>query len=210
MFRGWKTISCWLREDLEELGEDAVEARFLEDNLNRRQLSKLAIARTYQRLKELHQDDWGSSHEACGDLRDHLGKRIGMSGRQLDRYVRMLDATIVVQQAFERGSLSQKQVLAFFRLYEEDQQAVVEAIEAGEDARQFIDEMPQCNPNQPWGIDRMLRSLNKAVRSVRNKLDGRMDEAGRCCSDPVRRHLEYGKWIIHLRRPDTMSGKHNR
>src|SRR5436309_15808008 len=36
---GWKTVRCWVRRDLEEAGPEAVEARLIETNLHRRQLS---------------------------------------------------------------------------------------------------------------------------------------------------------------------------
>jgi ParB-like chromosome segregation protein Spo0J len=189
---GWKTIACWLRDDLEALGENAVEARFIEDNLNRRQMPKLTIARCYLRSKQLKLDSWDYTGLASGDLRDHLALRFGMSGRQLDRYARMLDAPIAVQRAFEQGRLSQKRVLAFLRFYAEDQQAVLEAIEAGEDVSQFMDEMPLRNPQKPWSADRVMQCLVRALVSAHDKLDGRMQEVSRCSLDHLLDDFETG------------------
>ena len=42
---GWKSIRCWVRNDLAKAGEEAVECRLIEDNVIRRQLTKLDEAR---------------------------------------------------------------------------------------------------------------------------------------------------------------------
>ena len=73
---GWESILCWVRDDLEEQGDAAVEARLIEDNFDRRQLSQLAIARCYVQLKKLRRDGWQGDDETKGDLRDHLAHRL--------------------------------------------------------------------------------------------------------------------------------------
>lgn len=102
---GWTTIACWVRYDLAEADPAAVERRLIEDNFNRRQLGRLAMARCYRRLKEL---DVGPerNRNGKGDLRDFLGKQFGMAGRSLDRYEKILDAPLEVQRAFESQKLS--------------------------------------------------------------------------------------------------------
>src|SRR6516225_8645018 len=49
---GWETLLVWVRDDLAH-DPAAVERRLIEDNLNRRQLGRLAKARLYKRLREL-------------------------------------------------------------------------------------------------------------------------------------------------------------
>src|SRR5262249_15963926 len=49
---GRTDITVWVREDLAN-DPAAVEKRFIEDNLHRRQLGPLTLARCYVRLKEL-------------------------------------------------------------------------------------------------------------------------------------------------------------
>ena len=53
---GWKEIRCWVRHDLAEQGDDAVEHRLIEANFHRRQLGPLDKARCYRRLMELERD----------------------------------------------------------------------------------------------------------------------------------------------------------
>jgi hypothetical protein len=64
---GWKKVDCWIRDDLAEQGEVAIEGRFIEDNLNRRHLTKLAIARAYLHLRELQQEARTANDGATGD-----------------------------------------------------------------------------------------------------------------------------------------------
>jgi len=42
---GWTEISAWIRRDLAEAGDEAVEKRLIEGNLVRRQLTDLDCAR---------------------------------------------------------------------------------------------------------------------------------------------------------------------
>ncbi len=65
---GRSEIRCWIRDDLERQGEAAIVARLIEDNMNRRQLSRLGVARCYLRLKELERDGWNDCEDAEGDF----------------------------------------------------------------------------------------------------------------------------------------------
>ena len=91
----WTEIDVWVRDDLEAKGADAVERRLIEDNLNRRQLGPLEMARCYQRLKHLGRPQCVSelSYSENTELRDQIGEQLGVSGRTLDRYQRVLEGT---------------------------------------------------------------------------------------------------------------------
>lgn len=108
MFLRWDEIDVYVRRDLAELGEAAVEQRLIEDNLHRRHLDPLELARCYQHLaaqtRQLPQDLLRSYHR--GDLRDVIAKRLDCSGRTLDRYLRVLQTPIEVQNAFSHKELS--------------------------------------------------------------------------------------------------------
>jgi len=105
---GWREISVWVRDDLAQ-DPAAAERRLIEDNLNRGQLGPLATARCYRGLKELDRKRAG---EALPDfvrkeMRDRIGQRLGVSGRTLDRYLRVLEGTpLEVQNAVEAGTLA--------------------------------------------------------------------------------------------------------
>src|SRR4051812_38618228 len=86
---GWSKVEVWVRDDLKAQGDAAVEDRFIWDNLGRRQMGPLEIARCYQRLKtnfRVNQSDRLSDRDKR-DLRDQIGQRLGLSGRNLDRYL---------------------------------------------------------------------------------------------------------------------------
>jgi len=98
---GRTEIKCWVRNDLAEQGEAAIEARFLSDNANRRQLSKLDLARIYLRQKEL-----ADRYSGDGDIRDVIAKHLSISGRTLDRYARVLKTPAEVQRSFSDDQLT--------------------------------------------------------------------------------------------------------
>jgi ParB family chromosome partitioning protein len=91
---GWAELTVWVRDDLAD-DPAAAERRLIEDNLNRRQLGPLELARCYRHLKllEARRGAGGLSDSAKSDLRDAIGRRLGVSGRNLDRYLRVLDGT---------------------------------------------------------------------------------------------------------------------
>ena len=97
---GREKIPAWIRDDLKD--QRAIDNRFITANLNRRQMSRLDQARAYKRLKEIH----GKYGRAKGDTRDFLAKQFGVSGRTLDRYLRVLETPKVVQEAVDDRKLS--------------------------------------------------------------------------------------------------------
>ncbi len=72
---GWPEIDCWLRDDLTD---EQADRRHVEDNLHRRQLSKLELARAYKALLEL------DSHE----LRNGARRRSARCRREAARRLR--------------------------------------------------------------------------------------------------------------------------
>ena len=85
-----------VRYDLADGSRDQIEREFLEDNLFRRQLDPLAKAKVALRLAEIErQAAPGEVPEGeGGEVRDRVGKAIGMSGRNLDRYLSVLKAPV--------------------------------------------------------------------------------------------------------------------
>jgi len=122
-----KQIECWVRHDLAEQGDVAIELRLLDDNTHRRQLTKLELARLYVARKKLAK---GSSRG--GDCRDAVAQQFKMSGRNLDRLAMVLRTPIEVQRAFEVGQLNLGQASQIATLSDEDRQAIAAQIGAGE------------------------------------------------------------------------------
>src|SRR5947209_18833345 len=95
----WDEIAVWVNDDLAAQGDLAVEQRLIEDNLARRNLDRLDQVRCYRRLVEMATttpDEMRRSHQ-LGRVRDVVGARLGISGRTLDRYLRLLDTPREVQ-----------------------------------------------------------------------------------------------------------------
>ena len=62
---GWKEIDVWVRDDLANQGDTAVQQWMIEDNLLRRQQDPVALARSYKRLKELERGGRSTSISTC-------------------------------------------------------------------------------------------------------------------------------------------------
>jgi len=136
---GWTAIDAWVRTDLADQ-RAAADQRFIEDNLTRRQLTPLAQARCYKRLeavgKALPADK--RSNAMRGRLRDVVGSRLGMSGRTLDRYVRVLDTPLSVQAAFERGEVKLVDAEKVAGLPAAARDAIAAAVDGGADAKATV------------------------------------------------------------------------
>ena len=178
---GWERIDVWIRDDLAD--DAAVEKRFLEANLNRRQMSKLEMARAYvalkdneQRQRRMQKHGDACQHtpllEARGDLRDKLASIFGCSGRTLDRYACVLNTPIEVQQAFERGELKLEEAGRVSHYSKAKQLKVAESIRAGEDAKKAV--AKHTPPRSRWRHRRVsgkgpLWRLKEAISKLRLK-----------------------------------------
>ena len=104
---GRTEVDVLVRHDLAQVDPPTIEREFLNDNLNRRQLDVLGKARVSLRLYEIEKkrprDQLGKEDEK--EARARIGKTIGMSGRHLDRYFRILRTPPEVQKAFQDGRL---------------------------------------------------------------------------------------------------------
>ena len=136
-----------MRKDLETT--TAVEQRLIEDNLNRRQLTKLEVARCYLRLREL-EGRTKVERRGTGDLRDFFGQRFHVSGRTLDRWVNVLKTPVEVQQACDAGAISLVLATQVSELPDKAQGQIAEQIAAGEEPQSVIRKYlqqkssPQC------------------------------------------------------------------
>lgn len=114
---GWHEVPVNVRHDLAGRSDTDLDRVFIEDNLNRRQMDVLQIARTYQALK-VDTSRRGQA-ERRGDLRDQLGKRFGKSGRMLDRYVRLLGLPRALHTAVSRKQITLAQGESLLKLSKE-------------------------------------------------------------------------------------------
>ena len=84
------------------------------------------MARIYRELKKLLQSEGGrAAKTGDGDLRDRLSKRFNISGRTLDRHVKMLKTPAEAQQLYRKGILSDSVMVALAQLTADQQKAVL-------------------------------------------------------------------------------------
>jgi len=151
---GWEMIDVVVRHDL--ANDEAAASMFaLTDNLHRRQMGPLEIAVAYKSLRELERQ--GQLKERAGeehfkeraDLRDRLARHLGKSGRQLDRYLRLLDLPRLIQLAISQRRLPVSMAERLFTLNEDKRRLAAEQIELGEDPREVLQRFVPDRRSQP-------------------------------------------------------------
>lgn len=131
---GWTEVAVVVRHDL--IGEKEIERRLVECNFNRRHLSLLEQARCYKYLKELSPP--AAKRGDSGDLRDQLGKRMGKSGRSLDRLLPLLDLPPEIQRAVDDKKIPIKRATLLAKLPRESLDPIVDAIVHGKNLRMAV------------------------------------------------------------------------
>jgi ParB/RepB/Spo0J family partition protein len=149
---GWQQIDVVIRHDL--AGDETAAAMFaLTDNVNRRQMGPLEMALAYRALLQIERKN---RRERCYgenrmDLRDRLAVHFGRSGRQLDRFVRLLDLPPAVRLAISQRRLAVSAAEQLFQLSEPKRREAAELIELGEDPkaviRRFVPNKKQRSPS---------------------------------------------------------------
>lgn len=104
---GHTEYDVWVRYDLATASFAELEQLFLADNFQRRQLSKLERARVALRLFEIEKsrEQGELDEQEESEARERVGKAIGMSGRNVQRYINIVQAPLSVQNAFENGQI---------------------------------------------------------------------------------------------------------
>jgi ParB/RepB/Spo0J family partition protein len=169
---GWTHIEAWVRD---ELADDpvAAEKRLIEDNLIRRQLAPLELARCYQRLKALatQKSGYRLPGQDTSELRDQIGQRLGVSGRNLDRHLRVLTHTpFEVQDAVAAGKLGMTVAEKVASLDDQQRAQIASLIRNGGDARsvvrQFLQTVPSPTRSAYQAFHFLIQSLRRAVRDL--------------------------------------------
>jgi ParB-like chromosome segregation protein Spo0J len=86
---GWSEIEAVILDSTDDAENERL---MIEDNLSRRHLGPVSLARIFKSLRQLDNGPVGES--AVGDLRDRIAMKIAAnrSGRTLERWLRILDA----------------------------------------------------------------------------------------------------------------------
>ncbi len=189
---GTQQIKVVVRGDLADADFASVEAEFLQYNVNRRQLHQIDKARIAKRLFEIEK---GRSRGALrswedAEARDRVGKVIGMGGRELQRYWRLLKTPLEVQNAVRKNLLPLTLGERVAGLKKEQQERIAEQIReitsVKSEDREVLREQKKQNKNMieehlasnSPGIDIQRRRLRAILQAVEN-LDGHIDEIPR-------------------------------
>jgi ParB-like chromosome segregation protein Spo0J len=183
-----------VRYDLADASRDRVEQEFLEDNLYRRQLDPLAKARVALRLAEIERQvpPGEISGDQEGEVRNRVGKVIGMSGRNLDRYWSLLKAPAEVQAAFRAGKLRLDVAAKVGRLDRKILVGVCRRLAEGEDPKavvgRYVNPTKRVMATQADPIAALADRLTEVIKTTTVDLDS-------VGAAEVARHLDRLKWV---------------
>ena len=110
-----------------------------------------------------------------GEVRERVGQIVGMSGRNLARYLNVLSAPIEVQDAFEPKQVKLVDAAKVVTLAKKQQEELAARLWAGEDARSvFATFFPPNDGKHVKTADAvacLARSLNRAGADFTDRLD---------------------------------------
>ena len=127
---GWTEIECVVRSDLAAQGEDAVVRYLVNDNVVRRQLSKLQQARLTLVLEGYTMERIAADGLSASE-RDRVGALLGMTGRNLSRWINVLGLPVVVQDAVDAKMITLQQAREIASRPRDEQQAIAKAVGRG-------------------------------------------------------------------------------
>jgi ParB family chromosome partitioning protein len=179
---GWNEIEVRIRHDLLDSPQEA-ERFVIEDNLMRRHLDRIALARLYVELKNLAKCGPRASRSAGEDLRELIGQRLGLRGRTLDRMAFVLTrCPPEVLRAVEDRRLTQQIAEKIAGLDHEARERISAAIQRGDDPRRAANEeltVPIRSVESREAERRVSRRIRMLLAEVRRVEHGLQDFARR-------------------------------
>lgn len=159
---GHQQMKVIVMHNLAARGETAIELFMIEANTSRRQLSKLAQARLYLRVRDLREQS--KMPTGRGKLRDEFAKRFGMTGRNFDRYVELLQHPKDVQDAVANKKLALVTALQLMKLPPEEYEPILKMLREGRDVRKKVNRLSQAFERSPVTKDKLTRLLRDFLR----------------------------------------------
>ena len=197
---GHASANVLVRYDLINATRAEVDELFLLDNTARRQLDRLGQARAAVGLFLIEKEKKGrrviGDPLQQGELRDRIGAIIRMSGRNLARYLNVLNAPSEVQDAFEARVISLQTASRVVTLPQLQRERLAKRLQAGEEPKSvFKDFFPDKSGIHVQPND-ALASFVRSLESAQADLGHRINEVR---SNPVRVHeaaLRRGRKLI--------------
>jgi hypothetical protein len=197
---GHEKIKVLVRFDLLTATREEIDKEFLLDNVARRQLDKLGQARAAVGLCVIERKRTGRAvcgdPLANGDVRERVGKIIGMSGRNLQRYLNVLSAPLEVQDAFQAGIISLNDASRVIGLKKCDQDAIASCLRNGEDAYQVFANIFRRGDGRHVKANDAVATFARVIEKSVADLDDRVESAS---PEVVLRHkktFQRGKRLI--------------
>jgi ParB-like chromosome segregation protein Spo0J len=180
LLNGVKKKKVLVRHDLADADASRIELEFIRDNDDRRNLDKLAQARVALRRYEIERGRGrgklrGSEAE---EARDRVGRSIGMSGRNLDRYLQVLRTPNEVQNAFQAGQLSLVNAGKVANFPAKIQAEIADRVRDGESPKEVLAEyLPgKDRPHTHTNVNNAVASLCRSLVRGHDDLQDRVDE----------------------------------
>jgi hypothetical protein len=175
---GWDHLPVYIRHDFAQQPKTAVQEHIVQDNLQRKHLHPLEIARGYLQLRTSFAEQQAAGEDypfALQDLRRDLGQRFGISGRTLDRYVAALKAPSIIQDGCIRGRIPLQLVCKIGRLSRSKIIALMERIENGENLCAVVEEYTRPKQGEQDRATKALlaltRQLTRGIAEIEENLD---------------------------------------
>lgn len=173
---GMKSVPCRVRHDLVDKPLEQ-EQQFISLNLQRRQLSTLAKTRCIKKQFKIEQERYrlGQSERPQGmSLRDYVANQLNMTGRNADRWLKVLDLPLPLQEAVEQGRLKLDYASQLAGRDEDEWQIVVPFAERGQNCNEIVQQLlgQASDPRvRLYGYENTLRGIAKKLPSVLAQLD---------------------------------------
>lgn len=140
---GMKYVPCRVRHDLVDKPLEQ-EQQFISLNLQRRQLSTLAKTRCIKKQFKIEQERYrlGQSERPQGiSLRDYVAKQLNMTGRNAERWIKVLDLPLPLQEGVEQGRLKLDYAAKLALRDEDEWQIVLPIAERGQDCNEIVQQL---------------------------------------------------------------------
>ena len=205
---GLKSLLAIVRDDLDDAGESAVLKALAEDNLNRRHLGPLEIAKSYAVIAgaEVNSADDRSLSRAMSALQQQIAAQFSISKKTLQRYVKVLETPLEVQHAVAKDYISMDLALAIHKQSRKQQQRIAAAI------KWFMEQQEQLRDRLPFELKNAVTDLlgethkqrqaytpvAKLVKALKNALEAFGDD-----ESPKEAHR---RWLTE-QRPTLVKGQ---
>jgi ParB family chromosome partitioning protein len=194
---GWTEIKAWVRDDLTDW--DAIQRAHISANKDRRQLDPLDKARLAKRQMEIERLEGrrGLYDGDREDLRDRVGKQLGMSGRHAERLIKITSTPMAVQRAFSQGLITVVTAARVAGLGWVKQDQLASEIEAGADPAEVVAKyLP--SKRQTVSLGKTFEKLIGQIEEALEVLEGRESES-QCVPPSPERFLDAVERLVRFR-----------